>query len=573
MSTPAINNRKKIAIIGGGPTALFLFKEFAKRGKKDYTIDIFEAGQQLGSGMPYTKAGANAEHISNVSANEIPELISPLNEYIDSLPAKYLEEAGIDKDLFHEYKVIPRLILGQYFNDQFKQLLEKAKKEQTDIYIHPCTRVEDIIDKPGSNKIMVETASHESREFDIVIICTGHSWPCSKEGKIKGYYDSPYPPQKLLKQFNHPIALKGSSLTAIDAIVTLSKIHGRFSKDNTGQLAWLANEDTPGFKIVMHSLQALLPAIRIHLGDPQLKKDILLSEKDIFKHIVENDGFLSLDYLFEKNFKEPMKSGDPEFYQEIRNKKLEDFVNSIMQIREQADPFQLFKAEYREANRSIRRQKPVYWKELLAAFNFLINYPAKHLSAEDMIRFQKVLMPLISIIIAFVPQESCEQLIALYEAGRLEIVSVDEDSKVEACEEGGIIYHYKDESGNEYHQRYLTYIDCTGQPPLSLEDFPFRSLRKGNILSQARIKFRSGEEGKKEKEKGNKKVEQDGENWFLHVPGIAITDSFSPIDNEGHINPRIYMLASPFISGFNPDFSGLDFCATAAKIVTEDIFS
>jgi hypothetical protein len=33
------------------------------------------------------------------------------------------------------------------------------------------------------------------------------------------------------------------------------------------------------------------------------------------------------------------------------------------------------------------------------------------------------------------------------------------------------------------------------------------------------------------------------------------------------------LLASPFISGYNPDFSGLDFCATVAKIVTEDIFS
>ena len=244
-----------------------------------------------------------------------------------------------------------------------------------------------------------------------------------------------------------------------------------------------------------------------------------------------------------------------------------------MQIREQADAFQLFKAEYRESTRSIIQEKPVYWKELLAALNFVINYPAKHLSAEDMLRLQKVLMPLLAIIIAFVPQESCAQLIALHEAGRLEIVSVDEASKIETCKEGGIIYHYKDESGNEHHQRYLSFIDCTGQPSLSLEDFPFKSLTKEHILSPARIRFRSEEEGRKEMETGNKEVKQDGENWFLNVPGIAITDSFSPINKEGKINPRIYMLASPYISGFNPDFSGLDFCATVAKIVTEDILS
>jgi hypothetical protein len=571
MSRPEKLSLKKIAIIGGGPAALYLVNEFFSKGPRHYTIDIFEAGEQLGSGMPYSKAGANPEHLANISGNEIPELVTSLTNWIDQLPGPALKKYEVVKNKMNENEVVPRLLLGQYLEEQFNQLLHLAAKKEMKIHIHLSRQIIDIIDKPEINKVLIETVDKKMLEFDIVIISTGHSWPKGEEGKLKGYYDSPFPPKKLMIQSNHSIAIKGSSLTAIDAIVTLAMVHGHFERTDTHELVWTSNENTPEFKIVMHSLQGLLPAIRFHLHDPQLTSDILLSEKDIFRHIVDNDGFLSLDFLFEKNFKEPMKSRDPEYYQQISGMNLEEFVKSIMEIREQADPFQLFKAEYKEATRSILQGNPVYWKELLAALNLLINYPAKHLSAEDMIRLQKVLMPLLAIIIAFVPQESCEQLMALHKAGRLEIVSVNEASKVEPCKEGGIIYHYKDESGKEQHQRYFTYIDCTGQPALSLEDLPFKSLLKGGGLSAARIKFRFPENGMKEKT--NKKVEQDGENWFLNVPGIAITDSFSPIDNEGRINSRIYMLASPFISGFNPDFSGLDFCARAAKIVTKDILS
>jgi hypothetical protein len=573
MTTPAKAPFKKIAIIGGGPAALFLFKEFIGKSNKDYTIDIFEAGRQPGVGMPYSKAGANPEHLSNVSSNEIPELITTFIEWIEKSPSSALEEYGVDKKYFHEHKVVPRLLLGQYLHDQFKMIAEIAAKKGIDVCLHLSTQVKDIIDNPDANTVTIETTEKGSYQFDTVIICTGHSWPSKEEGKIKGYFDSPYPPRKIMDQYDHAVALKGSSLTAIDAIVTLATLHGKFVNESSHNLSWIPNPDFPGFKMVMHSLGGLLPAIRIHLDDPQLKKDILLTKKDIIKHIVENDGFLSLDFLFEKNFKDPMKTRDPEFYKQISEMSVEQFAKTMMRSREQADAFQLFKAEYREAANSIRQEKPVYWKELLSAFNYVINYPAKHLSAEDMLRLQNELMPLISIIIAFVSQESCEQLIALHEAGRLEIIDVDKDSNVEPCKEGGIIYHYKDKEGTGYHQRYQTYIDCTGQPQLSLEDLPFKTLVKEDILSPAFIKFRSPEEAKKEKEKGNKNVVQQANNWMLKVPGIAITDSFSPINKDGHINRRIYLLASPFISGYNPDFSGLDFCATVAKIVTEDIFS
>jgi hypothetical protein len=107
------------------------------------------------------------------------------------------------------------------------------------------------------------------------------------------------------------------------------------------------------------------------------------------------------------------------------------------------------KVEYEEAARSIEKRQSVYWKEMLGVLSFAMNYPAKHFSAEDMQRLQKTLLPLISIVIAYIPQSSCEEIFALHDAGVLEIVSVGDDSNVEPAEKGGAIYHYADDTGKE----------------------------------------------------------------------------------------------------------------------------
>lgn len=389
---------------------------------------------------------------------------------------------------------------------------------------------------------------------------------------MAGYYDSPYPPSKLKLLLNHAIAIKGSSLTAIDAIRTLARNNGTFIKEAAHKLSFQPHEDAKNFKIIMHSRQGLLPAIRFHLEDSHLSKEKLLTKDDIVAHMKGNNGFLSLNFIFEKDFKDSFRDKDPSFYDRIKDMNIEAFVESMMNLRERVDPFVLFKKEYDEADKSIRRKQSVYWKEMLAVLSFAMNYPAKHLSAEDMQRLQQVLMPLISIVIAFVPQSSCEELIALHEAGVLELISVGDDSQVEVDPEGGIIYHYTDDAGEKQQTSYRTFIDCVGQRHLMLEAFPFKSLVSNGVLSAARLKFRSAERGKEMYTHGNKEVERSEQNdFYLKVPGIAITDSFRVVEKSGEQNPRIYMMAVPYMGGYNPDYSGLDFCEEASRIIVADI--
>ncbi len=211
---------------------------------------------------------------------------------------------------------------------------------------------------------------------------------------------------------------------------------------------------------------------------------------------------------------------------------------------------------------------------MLGVLSFAMNYPAKYLSAEDMQRLQNVLIPLISIVIAYVPQSSCEELMALNKAGVLEMIAVGEDSQIEPeHERGGATYKYTNDAGERETMYYQTYIDCVGQPHLSYTQIPFKSMLANKTISPARIRFKSEAEGRAALESGNDAVEVGSDGiYYLKVPGISINDNFQVLDHYGAYSERIYMMAVPYIGGLNPDYSGLDFCEEAAKRISKSMF-
>lgn len=568
-----MERKRRIAILGGGPSGLFAFKRLTESDNRNLEIEIFEQKTRLGSGMPYSAQGANEEHITNVSDNEIPHIVTSVREWITSVPANVLLKYKMQPHKFNEYKVLPRLLFGLYLSDQFDMLLQNAKKAGIATNVNFSCKVTDIIDKPAENEVWIEVENNGIFKFDQVIVTTGHIWPKTYEGAVPGYYDAPYPPSKLVQNFNHSIAVKGSSLTAIDAMRTLARSNGEFRKNDHGVLTFMPAEKNNDFKIVLHSRSGLLPAVRFHLEDSHLANSSLLTETQLKDHMAANGGFLSLDFLFEQDFKEIIRKHDPEFYIKIREMRLEEFVASMMELRLQLDPFILLKAEYKEAEQSIKRRESVYWKEMLAILSFTMNYPAKHFSAEDMLRLQNVLMPLISIVIAFIPQSSCEEILALHNAGVLSIISVGEDSHVTPEEQGGITYQYVDETGNENSVYYHTFVNCVGQSHLSYEQFPFKSLLASKSVSPAQLKFKSAGEGKKFL-LANKDVSIDSNgDYYLTVAGVAINDNFQILDHYGAHNDRIFMMAVPLIAGYNPDYSGLDFCAAASQRIANCILA
>lgn len=559
--------------MGGGPSGLFMYKRLVESGETNITVHIFERSNQLGAGMPYSNAGANDEHVTNVSGNEIPEIVTSLGEWIKTVDEDTLHKYKIDRAKFNDYKVLPRLLFGQYLSDQFKLLQQKAKLAGVETIVHFNTSVADIIDYPTESKVTVVTDRDEKFEFDTIVLCTGHNWPKKHEGKVAGWFDSPYPPVKLAFRANHPVVIKGSSLTAVDAIRTLSRHNGKYEKNADGILTYSVDSGSPDFKLALYSRNGLLPAVRFHLEDSHLENDSLLTDEEIADHIKSNNGFLSLDYIFEKDFKEPFRDKDPNFYAMIKSLTMEQFVEMMMDRRESRDAFELMRAEYAEAAKSIKQRKSIYWKEMLGVLSFAMNYPAKHFSAEDMLRLQKVLQPLISVVIAYIPQSSCDEMMALHNAGILSIVAVGDDSEAEPGENGGALYHYTDDTGKKRSDYFETYVDSVGQRHFSYEEFPFKGLLNGKAISPAKLQFQDPETGQKEMNSKEKKVILDSDNnYYLRVPGIAINDNFQVVDAYGALNDRIYVMAVPYISGYNPDYSGLDFSEAASKSIIESMY-
>lgn len=559
--------KKKIALIGGGPSALYAFKHIVDSGATGISVDIFEAKEKLGHGFPYSPEGALPEHVTNISANETPPLETSLKEWAQSLPNENLKKYGLSTDHFNENKVVPRLFFGDYLEAEFDLLLTKAKDLKIETKIHLKSLVTDITDHPDKKSMSVHVGDTIFEDFDHVVLCSGHNWPTPHEAKFSGYFDSPYPPSKLAHRTNHPVAIRGSSLTAIDAVRTLSRQNGEFYTSEQGILAYRLDESSSDFRLVLHSKHGLLPCIRIYLEEPLVTTSDTLTEEEIAAHIAENDGFLSLDFIFDGDFKKPLKDKDPLFYETIKNMRMEEFVETMMNMRENADPFVLFAMEYNEAKRSIRNKQAIHWKEMLATLSFAMNYPAKHFSAEDMLRLKTHLLPLIAVVIAFIPQNSCEEIMALHAAGILDLISVDNKSRVEPLEDGGIMYHLD----NNTKTQYKTFVDSIGQPRLSLEDLPFKGLIESGAVSQAYIRFRSDDHA--EKLNDNKDVEEHNGKFYLKVSGLAINDDFQSIDKNGEPNPRLYIMAVPYIGGFNPDYSGFDFCEEASKTIIDKILS
>jgi len=568
-----VGNKKRIAILGGGPGGLFMFKRLVDSGNTDIVITIFEKRKKLGEGMPYSADGANDEHITNVSGNEIPLLVTPLADWIKNVPKDTLDKFHIDPERFNEYKVLPRLLFGQYLTAQFDLLQKQAREAGIEYEVHYNSLVTDVIDYPQQEMVLVEVNGEDKFEFDHVVICTGHNWPLKHEGAVPNYFDSPYPPIKLALKLDHPVAIRGSSLTAVDAVRTLSRYNGTFSKNDDGKVFYKLLDHSPNFKLILHTRNGMLPAVRFHLEDSHLSNDSLLSKEEIAAHIKENNGFLSLDYVFEKDFKAPIKDKEPEFYEKIKDLGVEEFVAAMMELREELNPFHLLQAEYAEAEKSIRRKQSVYWKEMLGVLSFALNYPAKHLSAEDMQRLQHSLTPLISIVIAYIPQSSSEELLALHHAGVLDLIPVSDDSRVEAVPGGGATYYYTDDAGQEQSVYFNTYIDGVGQPHLAYEEFPFKSLVSKRTVSPARLKFRSAAEGLKAMEEGKEVTRDQNGDFYLKVSGITINDHFQVVDEYGAFNERIYIMAVPYIGGYNPDYSGLDFSEEASGAIIKKLLA
>ena len=99
-------------------------------------------------------------------------------------------------------------------------------------------------------------------------------------------------------------------------------------------------------------------------------------------------------------------------------------------------------------------------------------------------------------------------------------------------------------------------------------------MKKQKAVSPAKLRYQSGATALEAINAGNSFVESDEVgNYYLNVSGISINDHFQILDHYGAFNENIYIMAVPYIGGFNPDYSGLDFCEATSQRIVNAIFA
>jgi hypothetical protein len=574
-------SEQSLAIIGSGPSCIYLLKQLlenldAGRGLFSGVV-VFEKQKRLGMGMPYSPETTDRYNMSNISSEELPELMRAFADWLRDQDASRLGEWGIEPGQVREDEVYPRLALGAYFEAQFAELAEALESRGLPVYTHAPCKIVDVRDEKDGITLL-EDSGREFR-FGRVVIASGHCWPEDDEPE-RGYYASPWPIRKLLpvqeELFNFTIGTLGASLSAFDVLASLAQRHGTFSGEGR-DLAYHLHPEAEGFRVVMHSEDGLLPHLQFGQEEPLRKIHRHVSEKELLA-LRDASGFLRLDTYFDRVCRPVLidafeKNGKCDLAEFLRAPKVGfvEFAERMTETHDYTDAFEGMRHELKEAEASHEQNQPIHWKEKLDDLMYTLNYHAHLLPAEDHLTLQGQVLPFVMNVIAALPLSSAYALLALHNAGCLHLKPGR--AKMEDAAPGEkttkVTVTDPDDENRKDECEYRLFINCAGQKPLEMDEFPFASLRDAGRIRAARAPFQEPKAQKDVPEHKQEKLFREDDRWFYENGGIDVSTGYAVIGQDGRTSRRIYDIAFPHIAGERPYSYGLQACNDTARLLVE----
>lgn len=573
-----MNHPQTLAIIGSGPSALYLLKHLLDQvdvfSTHLHEIAIFEKSPLPGMGMPYSPLTTDRYNMSNISSEELPELPVTFADWLRAQGPAVLAELGLENVEIDEGEVYSRLALGQYLKAQHQILSAWLTEAGIRVHHHAGCEISDVRDDAKGGRVTLFTASGDLHEFDRVVIATGHYWP-DHDKPESGYYASPWPIAKLLpeegRHHNFTIGTLGASLSAFDVISSLAHRHGDFVEGRKG-MTYRPHPGTEEFKIVMHSSHGLLPHLQFDQVNPF---------REIYRHVdregmvalLDKKGYLRIETYFDQVCRPVLteafqKDEMPKMVKRLADPKfgLLDFVEEMGDQHDYDNAFEGMRTEMAEAKESVEQHRPIHWKEVIDDLIYTLNFHASFMPAEDHLILQGKVMPFLMNVIAAMPLPSGNSILALYDAGKLEMVS-GKVTLPDKQPEPGMTTVEVDDDGKTSTHSYRMFIDCSGQRPLELDDYPFPSLVKKKVARKARAPFVKAKDATHLPEEKKEHVFKDDGQWLYHTGGIDIDSTYRLIGDDGQPNPRIYDIAFPHTTGLRPYSYGLQACNHTGAIV------
>ena len=177
-----------------------------------------------------------------------------------------------------------------------------------------------------------------------------------------------------------------------------------------------------------------------------------------------------------------------------------------------------------------QRKVTVKWRYAILRMHEVFAQVAPHLSDVDYTRFTESLKGVFVDNYATVPHDSVRRLMALHEAGKLTVRSLDKGARVDtwAAPGGGDVM-----GGNYLHSFPPFSLKRPGQQVASAKEFPFPSLRRQGVIQD---------------------VETDDTSDAKR--GIAVDGAYHPISAFEPCD-RLFCLSLPFLLGQHPFAQGI----------------
>lgn len=575
--------KKKVTIIGSGPTCIYFLKQFSDQSKefksRFHSITIFEKSHNSGMGMPYNPEMTDLYNLSNISSEEIPALEESFADWLKKQPTEILKNLNVTEFPISKSKVYSRLALGHYLKVQFDLIIEKIKAHGIPVQLNLGIEIVDI--NPIKNTDQVSLIASKNRVyngFHKVIISTGHIW-LDKDKPDYGYYASPWPICKILPNedayYNFTIGTLGASLSAFDVVTSLAHRHGSFQKSEKG-FTFKLHKGAQNFNLVMHSAEGWLPHLQYEQEKP-IREIYRHTNRDELLSLIEDSGFLSIAVFFDTIcrpalLKAASLDGDILLTKLLSqsNFGIKEFVEHMENQHEYVNSFEGMRKELNQARKKMKSEKPTYWMETLDDLMYCLNFHAELLSAEDHLILSKHIMPFLMNVIAALPLESAEILLALYDAGCISLkkgfVEIIEDKNAN----GNTVIKINNETENSERIEYSMFVNCSGQATIEYEDYPFPTLLKNNFVSRSKAKFKSIPKTSLIKtEKMKNKILTTEDEFYLYTGGIDIDAGYRILDPKGLPSSQISDVSFMHTSGCRPYSYGLQACNATSTLLIE----
>jgi uncharacterized NAD(P)/FAD-binding protein YdhS len=541
-----------IAIIGSGPTGIYTLKGLME-SDIPLSVTVYEANADPGKGTPYHPRANDRAMLANIASIELPPVCESLTHWLRRKTSSELAMLGVPGETIGEREFYPRLVLGEYFEAQLNGLLAKAVSQRHVVDIKASHRVVDVHLNERDINVEVESAdgTTEHKVFDHVVMATGHDWPEKTETKA-GFFISPWPVRNLDTIGDVSVGVLGTSLSGIDAVVSVATSHGLFFLDGSGTMQY-HSASGPDFHLTMMSRKGLLPEADFYCPVPYEALSIF-SEAAV-DSLIQTVPHRLLDAMFEL-FRSQLFASDPAYSERIGLGMLtvETVADAYFAERETYDPFTWAAMNLGEAKANKVTRTTVAWRYAILCMHETVLRAVPYFNEEDLKRFHKHFKALFVDDYATVPHQSIERLVALHRAGRLAVLKLGRDYKLDndSVKKGAVI-----EIGDDQHT-FAAFIDATGQHAVSAWDVPFPSLIAQGLVREARTV------------KASTAFAATDDTATVATGGIDLDSQFRP-KFEKPVTNNLYCVSIPFLLHKLPFVQGIRSAEELGSLVAKAI--